>query len=78
MNLRKRNNEDFGDVTQEDVKPSFSLQSLEQLADQPINYKSKEDEERIKRLQRFLWCTSYDAAIMSSHMVEQQQNNDGG
>ncbi len=73
MNSRKHENEDFGDVMQKDVKPSFSLRLLEQMSDQPIKYKSKEDEDRIERLQRFLWCTSYDAAVMPSHMAEQQQ-----
>lgn len=82
--------EDFGDITQEDLKPSFSIQVVgkdpkpsfsvrslsEQAANPPLNYHSKEDQERIERLQRYLWCTSYDAAVMSYHMAVQQQNKE--
>lgn len=82
--------EDFGDITYEDLKPSFSIQVVgkdpkpsfsvrslsEQVTDRPLNYHSKEDQERIERLQRYLWCTSYDAEVMPSHMAVQQQNKE--
>ena len=82
--------EDFGDITQEEPKPSFSIQVVgntpkpsfsvrslsEQATNPPLDYRSKENQERIEKLQRYLWCTSYDAAVMSYHMAVQQQNKE--